>query len=57
MRFALLAQLVEQRAFNPWALGSSPKGRTYIYGRIVAVLYTDINHVIGVCGFESHRPY
>ena len=27
-RFALLAQLVEQRAFNPWALGSSPKGRT-----------------------------
>lgn len=27
-RFALLAQLVEQRAFNPWVLGSSPKGRT-----------------------------
>ena len=28
-----------------------------IYGRIVALLYSVINHVIGVCGFESHRPY
>lgn len=34
MRFALLAQLVEQRAFNPWVLGSSPKGRTKLNNNI-----------------------
>ena len=27
------------------------------YCRIVPVLYTVINRVIGVCGFESHRQY
>lgn len=26
--FTLLAQLAEQRIFNPWGLGSSPRGRT-----------------------------
>ena len=35
-RFALLAQLAEQRAFNPWVLGSNPRGRTIcLYGRRV----------------------
>ena len=32
-------------------------GGLNIYSGIVAVLYTDINHVIGVCGFESHPLY
>ena len=35
MRFALIAQLVEQRAFNPWVLGSSPRGRTNNWGTVV----------------------
>ena len=26
--YALLAQLVEQRTFNPWGMGSIPIGRT-----------------------------
>ena len=34
-RFALLAQLAEQRAFNPWVLGSNPRGRTNNWGTVV----------------------
>ena len=30
-RSAPLAQLVEQRTFNPQVLGSSPRGRTFIW--------------------------
>lgn len=32
--YALLAQLVEQRTFNPWISGSSPEERT-IYGVVL----------------------
>ena len=32
-RSAPLAQLVEQRTFNPQVLGSSPRGRTFLLAR------------------------
>ena len=41
---APLAQLVEQRTFNPQVLGSSPRGRTnghHIYGGCGGVLWTN----------------
>lgn len=55
-RFALLAQQVEQRAFNPWVLGSSPKGRTiFIWGHHIAVEYATLTR--SSPQFESGWPH
>lgn len=49
---ASLAQLVEQRTFNPWVVGSSPTGGTVGDAKAVEA------QVRGTClsGFESRLP-
>ena len=46
-------ELPEVSCQNNFTGGVNPP----LYGSIVTVLYTVINHVIGVCGFEPHLQY